>query len=79
MVSAFNLLALGVPFAYIPVEITDHFGKKLLHAGTQNYVNQMIVLGSIEKWDFLILYAKNEKIYSVAASESREREFQVVR
>jgi len=47
MVSAFNLLALGIPFAYIPVEITEHFGKKLFHAGTQNYVNQMIVLGSI--------------------------------
>jgi hypothetical protein len=33
----------------------------------------MIVLGSIEKWDFIILYAKNEKIYNVVASESRQR------
>jgi hypothetical protein len=47
LVSAFNLLALGIPFAYIPVEITEHFGKKLFQAGTQHYVNQMIVLGSI--------------------------------
>ena len=59
LATAFNVLALGVPFAYIPVEITEHFGKKLFHAGIQTYVNQMIVLGSIEKWDFLIVYAKN--------------------
>jgi hypothetical protein len=47
MTSAFNLLALGVPFAYIPSEVTDHFGKKLYHAGCKSYLNQMIVFGSI--------------------------------
>jgi hypothetical protein len=68
LVTAYNLLALGIPFAYIPVEITEHFGKKLYQAGMQSYVNQMIILGSIDKWDFLVLYAKNDKIYSVVAS-----------
>jgi hypothetical protein len=68
MNSAFNLLALNIPFTYIPVEITEHFGKKLYHAGSQNYINQIYVMGSIENWDFLIFYAKNDKIYSAVAS-----------
>jgi superfamily II DNA or RNA helicase len=38
-------------------KITEHFGKKLYHVGSQNYINQMYVMGSIENWDFLIFYA----------------------
>jgi len=79
MTCAFNLLALGIPFAYIPVQVTSHFGKTLLHCGCQSYINQMYVLGSIKDWDFLIVYAKNSKIYSCVASESRQREFQIMR
>ena len=71
----------NVPFHYIPFKKYNINGKKLLTAGMIDNEphNYILTIGSIEDWDFLNLYASETQIIGVAASPSRQRDFQVIR
>ena len=39
----------------------------------------MYILGSVENWDFIALYALDDIIVGTSASPSKQKEFQVIR
>lgn len=41
----------------IPFEKFNFFGKKLFYVGTRDFFESMIVIGSLEDWDFIAIYA----------------------
>ena len=68
-----------VPFSYVPCQAYSFFGKRLLYVGTREFFDSVLVIGSVEKWDFVAIYALGSKVKGVSASQSRSKQLSILR
>jgi hypothetical protein len=57
MTVAYNLLALNIPCHYIPFRYAEHYGKVIQKVGGWNQFDKTLVIGDLDNWDFMVLYA----------------------
>lgn len=68
-----------IPFSYVPFQAHSFFGKKLLYVGTRDFFDSVLLIGDIDKWDFITIYALGSKVKAISATPSRARQLNVMR
>ena len=68
-----------IPFTYVPFERFNFFGKKLFYVGTRDFFDSVLVIGSVEDWDFLTIYALGSIIKGACGSPSRSKQLSIIR
>lgn len=71
--------ALRIPFTYVPFEKWNYFGKKLFYVGTRDFFESMLIMGSVEDWDFVAIYACGSQIRAVSGTPSRQKQLAIMR
>jgi len=47
--------------------------------GTKEFFDSVLLIGSIEKWDFIAFYSLGSKVRGVSASPSRAKQINILR
>ena len=68
-----------IPFTFVPQERFEFFGKKLFYVGTRDFYDSMLIMGSVEDWDFLAIYAAGDRVKAVSGTPSRSKHLAIVR
>jgi hypothetical protein len=63
----------------VPFERFNFFGKQLYFVGPRDFFDTMLVMGDIEKWDFVAIYAFGTQVKAVCGTPSRNRQLSVLR
>ena len=63
----------------MPFERFSFFGKQLFYIGAREFFDSVIVMGDIDKWDFLAVYALGSKVMAVSGSPSRSKQLSILR
>jgi hypothetical protein len=56
------------------VQVID---KRLDYVGYTDYFNEVIIVGDVEKWDFVAFYSEFGKIVAIAATPSQKNAIQI--
>jgi hypothetical protein len=50
-----------------------------MYVGTRDFFDSVLLIGSLEDWDFLTIYALGSKVKAVSATPSRARQLSILR
>jgi hypothetical protein len=50
-----------------------------MYVGTRDFFDSVLLMGSIEDWDFVTVYALGSKVKAVCATPSRSRHLSIIR